>query len=31
MNDMGLKKKRHLKLVFYIPEKISIKKRRIFF
>ena len=24
INDMGLKKRRHVKLVFYIPEKISI-------
>ena len=31
INDMGQKKKRHVKFVFYIPEKISIKKRRIFF
>ena len=31
INYMGQKKKTHVKLVFYIPEKISIKKRRIFF
>ena len=28
---MGQKKKRHVKFVFCIPEKISTKKRRIFF
>ena len=31
INDMGQKKKRHVKFVFCIPEKISTKKRRIFF